>query len=74
LKDFKESKIIWKDCWLPYNEEDNVEYYSSTLIIPMSILQEKSDEPYFIEHFFNNVSHSKDLRTIWGFYVLIIKM
>lgn len=67
-KDFIGNKIKWRDCWVGINEK-NVEYYSSTLIVPMSIRNDENDrehEEYF-NHFFKNIKQYKDSRTIWGF-------
>lgn len=67
-KDFISNKIKWKDCWVGSDEKD-IEYYSSTLIVPMSIRNDDNDsehEEYF-NHFFKNIKQYKDSRTIWGF-------
>lgn len=67
-KDFIENKIKWKDCWQGDNE-DSIEYYSSTLIVPMSMRNDENDmenKEYF-EHFFKKIKQYKDSRTIWGF-------
>jgi hypothetical protein len=70
---FKDKKIDWKDCWqkskLDNGGADEVEYYSSTLILPMSIRCTESDkgDGGFYNHFFDGVEHGKDFRTVWGF-------
>lgn len=65
LKDYRDGLIGWKDCW----NTSNSEYYSSTLIVPMSISSEKEDlsDSKFYKHFFENVQQNRDSRTIWGF-------
>lgn len=69
---FIKKEIEWKDCWTYSKAEKkisgNIEYYSSTLILPMSIRSSESDQSdeNFYNHFFN-VEHGKDSRTIWGF-------
>lgn len=65
---FNNGSISWKECWMDDNDKD-VEYYSSTLIIPMSIRSDESDknDQLFYNHFFSEVEQSRDSRTIWGF-------
>lgn len=73
LKAFQNGEIEWKDCWKHSKSEEGssgvVEYYSSTLILPMSIRSSDSDkeDENFYNHFFNDVEHGKDFRTVWGF-------
>jgi hypothetical protein len=70
---FTKKEIEWKDCWTYSKKEKehsgDVEWYSSTLILPMSIRSSESDKTdvNFHNHFFNEVGHGKDFRTIWGF-------
>ncbi len=67
-KNFIENKIKWKDCWKE-DDKNPVEYYSSTLIVPMSMRNDENDienKEYF-DHFFKKVKQYKDSRTIWGF-------
>ena len=66
---FEQSKIEWKDCWKSTDENQFLEYYSSTLIIPMSIRSDESDlkEQKFYNHFFKEIEHNQDSRTVWGF-------
>lgn len=61
----------WKDCWKTLNNtnDSKVEYYSSTLILPMSIRNDSKDteNKKFYNHFFKDVHQHKNSRTIWGF-------
>jgi len=66
---FSNDVIDWKDCWNPLKENEIIEYYSSTLILPMSIRSIEDDENdlNFYNHFFQEIEQHKDSRTIWGF-------
>lgn len=66
---FKKNKISWKECWVNLDNNNTIEHYSSTLILPMSIRSEPNDENdiLFYNHFFKDVEQHKDSRTIWGF-------
>jgi len=66
---FQSTQIEWKDCWLSSDQDNFLEYYSSTLIIPMSIRSDESDlkEQNFYDHFFREIAHNQDSRTVWGF-------
>lgn len=68
-KKFKKGEIEWKDCWKKNDGYNSLEYYSSTLILPMSIRSDDNDENdiEFYNHFFKNVEQHKDSRTVWGF-------
>lgn len=65
----KRNKISWKECWVNLDNNSTIEYYSSTLILPMSIRSELNDKKdiLFYNHFFKDVEQHKDSRTIWGF-------
>ncbi len=66
---FKNGNISWKDCWKNITDDEEIEYYSSTLIIPMSIRSDEIDKRNmnFYSHFFEDIVQHKDSRTIWGF-------
>lgn len=65
---YKNKELLWSECWESLDNEP-VEYYSSTLILPMSIRSDSNDkkDSSFYNHFFKDVKQHKDSRTIWGF-------
>lgn len=62
----KDKKILWKDCWKPLHDGAKDEYLS-TLIIPMAIRINDSDDSLFKEKFSEKISHGESSRTVWGF-------
>lgn len=68
-EDFIQNKITWKDCWKVADNDEVLEYYSSTLIIPMSIRSEEKDmtDKSFYKHFFQDIQKHDASRTVWGF-------
>lgn len=70
IEKFKNDKIKWKDCWENLsNDNTKIDYYSSTMIIPMSIKgndEDKENEGFF-NHYFKKIDQYKDSRSIWGF-------
>jgi hypothetical protein len=69
LSEYLNESITWKECWKSLNHNEEQEYYSSTLILPMSIRGTNDDEKdiNFYNHFFKEIQQHKDSRTIWGF-------
>ena len=72
VNQFINNKIKWNECWKNINMKNDssiIDYYSSTLILPMSIRSNEEDEKDedFFNHYFEKLSQFKDSRTIWGF-------
>lgn len=74
-EELKNKEIEWKDCWKLEDEDKELgietpEYYTSTLILPMSIRSDnddKNEDSTFFNKFFKKINGQEDSRTVWGF-------
>ena len=61
-------EVTWEECWTPIDDEMNgILCYRSTLIIPMAIRVNETDNKIFIDKFSKIISHAENTRTVWGF-------
>lgn len=61
-------EVTWEECWSPIrNDTTKVSCYRSTLIIPMAIRVNETDNATFINKFSKIIAHAENTRTVWGF-------